>query len=520
MKTNLWRVVMLGGVLLAASSCAKKDETAAAKPAAPRPEAVTLVKSQERSRHFAAVNRHLELGGTLYAYAEVDGDALKVADSLRGIMEQVAGAQPQAAPFVKQDYRTLFTMLGLDDIKAVGVSSVPEGDGYFRNRAFFLTPDGRHGLLAGLGGAPAPFAKLKLAPAGTDFYSEAEMDLAEVYKTVKAVVAKIGGEASANLLETKIQQAGEKAAISLLGLINGWKGHTALVLRLDPERNLTLPGRPAIVLPSPSFLICVDGVASSLEPLLKKAPGLKVKTEGSRQIYSSARPLPLPGLDPVIVLDGSTLYAASSPAFLEECLQHPAGLEQAADFQEAIAHVGRTGNGLTYVSPRFFSRLRDLERLNPELPADKKQVLTLVLQNLPKPAQPLVSVRTNLPEGILVSSRWNRSLKQDVVMMSVYNPVSIGLVAAMAIPAFQKVRMASQEKAVRNNLRQLAAAADQYYLENGVTMASYNDLVGPGKYLKAIKPVAGENYQSIVFKQGTPLRVRVPTLKKVVEYSP
>jgi len=39
--------------------------------------------------------------------------------------------------------------------------------------------------------------------------------------------------------------------------------------------------------------------------------------------------------------------------------------------------------------------------------------------------------------------------------------VIIGLLAAMAIPAFQKVRSNSQDKAVTNNLRQLAAAADQ-----------------------------------------------------------
>ena len=47
--------------------------------------------------------------------------------------------------------------------------------------------------------------------------------------------------------------------------------------------------------------------------------------------------------------------------------------------------------------------------------------------------------------------------------------VIIGLLAAMAIPAFQKVRTASQDKAVLNNMRQLASGADQYYLENGVT---------------------------------------------------
>ncbi len=45
--------------------------------------------------------------------------------------------------------------------------------------------------------------------------------------------------------------------------------------------------------------------------------------------------------------------------------------------------------------------------------------------------------------------------------------VIIGLLAAMAIPAFQKVRQSSQDKTVLNNARQLGAAADQYFLEFG-----------------------------------------------------
>ena len=63
--------------------------------------------------------------------------------------------------------------------------------------------------------------------------------------------------------------------------------------------------------------------------------------------------------------------------------------------------------------------------------------------------------------------------------------VMIGLLAAMAIPAFQKVRQASQEKACANNLRQYAAAFDQYTLENSHPPKSLSELVGPKSYIKA-----------------------------------
>jgi hypothetical protein len=63
------------------------------------------------------------------------------------------------------------------------------------------------------------------------------------------------------------------------------------------------------------------------------------------------------------------------------------------------------------------------------------------------------------------------------------------------------------ERAVLNNLRQLCAAADQFYLENGKTSVTYDELVGPTKYVKAIVPQDGENYRSIVFAQGKKMSV-------------
>ena len=75
--------------------------------------------------------------------------------------------------------------------------------------------------------------------------------------------------------------------------------------------------------------------------------------------------------------------------------------------------------------------------------------------------------------------------------------VIIGLLAAMAIPAFNKVRDTSQSKAITNNLRQVASAADQYFLETGATQATLSDLIGTDKYVKSIKTVAGENYAAL-----------------------
>jgi type IV pilus assembly protein PilA len=96
--------------------------------------------------------------------------------------------------------------------------------------------------------------------------------------------------------------------------------------------------------------------------------------------------------------------------------------------------------------------------------------------------------------------------------------VIIGLLASMAIPAFQKVRTNSQDKAVLNNARQLSAASDQYYLENGVSTVTITDLVGPTTYVKALNSVALETYPRILtgHNDHNPERRWFPT----ITYSP
>jgi hypothetical protein len=63
------------------------------------------------------------------------------------------------------------------------------------------------------------------------------------------------------------------------------------------------------------------------------------------------------------------------------------------------------------------------------------------------------------------------------------------------------------QRAMLNNLRQLAAAADQFYLENGVNATTYDQLVGPTKYVKQITSQAGEDYRVLEFKQGKALEI-------------
>lgn len=63
------------------------------------------------------------------------------------------------------------------------------------------------------------------------------------------------------------------------------------------------------------------------------------------------------------------------------------------------------------------------------------------------------------------------------------------------------------QQAVLNNLRQVAAARDQYVLENGRPPGSITDLVGTNSYIRRLRSVAGESYANISTDRRSPLTV-------------
>lgn len=470
-------------------------------------DSVALVPAAERSASFDAVAQHLELGGTLFGYMDVDGDVERIAAVVRGMVDNIAAEVPQAVLF-QQDYAKIAADLGLTDVKAIGLSSVAV-EGGFRNRCFFYTPGGRHGLLAALGGPATPFQNLDLAPDNADLFCENEVDLSAAYSAIREVVGYVAGQATANLLDAQLKGTEQQAGFSALDLVQRLKGRVTCIVRFEDTAPITLPTPKPIRIPAFSLVLRIDGIAPTFQGLLDNAPAFERTTEGDTTIYSLKGPLPVEGWAPLLAIDGDALYLATSRGIYDTCFQKGARLHTLPALTAALDSLGRTGNGLTYISPGCFARLHQLAELNQDNPEFARS-LQFALGNLPQTGVPMVSVRTNLPDGILFRSTWNSSLKQNIAAATVYNPVTIGLLSAMAIPAFQKVRANSQQNTIKNNLRQLSAAAQQFYLENDATTATYDDLVGPDRYIKELTSVAGEDYRGIVFESGTPIQLTLP----------
>ncbi len=97
--------------------------------------------------------------------------------------------------------------------------------------------------------------------------------------------------------------------------------------------------------------------------------------------------------------------------------------------------------------------------------------------------------------------------------------VIIGLLAAMAIPAFKVVREKSQDNAVMNNARQLGQAAERYFLDNGVSSVSRGSLVGATNYVKTLNLIANETYPDGC-TQGSAVTILGVAGARTITYSP
>ncbi len=94
------------------------------------------------------------------------------------------------------------------------------------------------------------------------------------------------------------------------------------------------------------------------------------------------------------------------------------------------------------------------------------------------------------------------------------------LFGVLLVAKMMHARRQSQDSAVKANLHQLARGAESLFRENQVNAVSYNDIVGPGRYVRSVNSVAGETYDHLYFVKGEPLWVRLPGSGRVIKYPP
>jgi hypothetical protein len=424
--------VMLATTLAAGLSLSLPAGAAAQEATGAEAQVGSVVTGAKRSQHFDAVSKHLDLGGAIYGYMDVDGDVEKLAGMAQSFLDFAKeGDSDNMPPHLKRlSIAKVFEELGLDGIEAIGLSSIKMGDIY-HNKAYAHVPAGRKGLLKVLGGDSKPFVAKQLAPAGSDLIIEQSLNIRAGWDVVSAMVLRFGGPDASEEFQASVGEVIPQLGVSVAEILGRLDTRLTLIGRIHPDKPLEIPDAP-MEIPSFDMLIVLDDVGWLYE---KVTGGMKaempaeqvaemfVKGDGFESI--ALPPMPSPDMvvvQPVIRHDiaNKRLMIASTQAFLDECLSGKASITGDADFKTAMRGLPAEGNGLSYVSAEFIKEYRNMiDGMMKQSPMGgaEKAIGKLLDHMLPvSSGLSQASVMVNTPEGILSVANTSSSHKDAVVM--------------------------------------------------------------------------------------------------------
>ncbi len=113
----------------------------------------------------------------------------------------------------------------------------------------------------------------------------------------------------------------------------------------------------------------------------------------------------------------------------------------------------------------------------------------------------------------------NLALRTQVDQLNVRLAAPLPVAKPAPPPVAPGKSLGEQQRSILNNLRQIAAARDQFLLENTRLPRSSSELVGFTRYIKRYLPVDGEDYHSVSMDPNQPMTV-TSTSGITVTYDP
>jgi hypothetical protein len=441
----------------------------------------------QASAHVPAVLKQLDFGGEVFGYYDIDGELEAGVEGISRLYEVVRSSSAESGQELlaisTATFTQAFRILGLFDPKAMGQSSVRLADGRYLNKTFLLTPKGRTGLLGVVGGDAHAFESLAMAPADAQIVVEVELDGAALLETVKALALNLGGRLVLDQLEAdlKLPTAPGQGAPTVGQVFAALKTRVTLIVAVDPVKTFKPDYPKGPDLPVPHAILLVEGIAPMLHTIIKAENSSKnggretvFETEGRYTIISSAPSKNVPFATTIdLDLKGGQLRVATSKEFLETCISKKGGFTSTEAYKTLSQNMPANGNSLVCMNlsalPKIFETVaKEIQSEDPGM----AESIEYGRQFVKAFTQPSLTTLSNLPDGILVTSNSPYSHKNQ--FMGAGSVVTTGLLPAMAISAFDRVRKQSRQTTLVQDGRILGNSAQRFFLSTGKNKVTFN----------------------------------------------
>ena len=401
------------------------------------------------SPHFSDVAKHLDMGGEVFLYADVDGDLPGLADQLDQLLKRVGKASPDLH-LERVNVRRILGKLGLDDLLALGLSSTKDGK-VFHNKAFLQQRGERRGLLLLTGAAPRDLDSVRQAPSDADVVLETDLKLKSLFDLGESILKDIRGAEAKDLLDG-LDEKIPGTSLTLRRTIDQLDTRLVGVLRVAVPEGLTLAsGGNGFAKPvALDLLVAIDNMAvvfDAVEGLLRQIPTIKHSQDGDLRLMEMDVPIQgVTGLKPVLAKDTRTgrVFLATSTTFVKEFLSDKAAarkqLGDAPEFKAATAGFLKQANGFSYLSGTFIPKLgRVLAAFGKADPTEQPGI-DIFVSLLPEGGIPFASQQVNLPDGLYYASNSPYSHKTMLLPSLLVVPVALGAALFPALQASSNAR--------------------------------------------------------------------------------
>ena len=435
---------------------------------------------------FNDVTSQLDPGGNFYMY-------LGTAQWLENLSGRLSAWQdkftsmPDITPEQLDNVNKAFNLVtnlvkdsGIEDISGLGLSSVEIEQGIYRNKALVhhYAGQGTGFMWQFFGKEPHPLTGLDFCPDDTALAWFSDADYPLLWSAIQKDVNNSNIPQAQEWMQKLPDAFEKKTNVKWDQFLNSLGGEFGLVLTLDPSNNVPIPIPPssAVLIPSPGLMLIVkvndDTIFNRIDEALKNNQMVTSSDKADLKMRTMSIPLPLPfPLRPTAASAGGYLFIASSDTMIEDALavksgQKP-GLKSTDEFKHLSQNIPDQGNQYAYMSTLFGKTLYDVQKQMMASGARRQPAQAQWAQSLfqQRPAV-AYSVGMNTPEGCLTVGNSSQSYANVALLPAVVVPA---MLAAIAIPNFEKAREASQRNACINNLRQIDAAKQEWALEKGKT---------------------------------------------------
>ena len=493
MKTIRSSLFAIGLLTLIASNGCKKNESTPAEQkigSAPVVSAAAAVSNaapvSAEKTSFQQVTSQLDPGGNVYFYLSteqwLEGLAGKVA-GLRQLLGAIPDLKPEDGEKLEQAFVVVTNLIknsGIEDVSGFGMSSIATEKGFYHSKAMLHHYKGKGSgfLWTMFGQKPHALDGLSLLPTNTALATFSDLEIPILWQTIRDQAAQSGIPQAAELLN-KLPEGFEKTTgLKWDQVLASLGGEFGVALTLDDEKmiSLPIPGADVLEIPNPALMLVAkvkdDLIFNRIDKALKSS-GQQVVSVDKPDLKMRTVPLPLPlpiQLAPTVALSGGYLFIATTDTIIQEALavksgQTP-GLKSTGEFQHLANGTPQQGNHFTFMSRRFGETFGQIQKkalakaASSSTGASKQWMQSLVGSG---PASFAYTVGGHTEEGWLTVANGNQHPAKLFLVSAV---VPVGMLSAIAIPNFVKARSTAQKNACITNLRQIAAAKQQWALEN------------------------------------------------------